>query len=303
MAGREDGGETAAGTGARGGGRAPAVDAAPGNGDADRSLTLPTDYGQKVPAVDQAARILHHLAGDPRGYATLTEISLAVGIYKSKGRAILSTLCDANLVSRNDQDKTYSLGPGVLALSRAFLDHTDLGRVAAPYLEELAVSTGTCAFVAVIRGPEVFVVASREAPDGIGVSIRVGYHFPLTFGSIGKAIGAFLPDDELETILSRPPLYFHGRPNAGTPTDMDAVRADLLEAREKGYGVDLGRVQAGVHAVCAPLLGNREPYRPQGVLTLIGTFPAEAAAAHGERVAAKAREMSASFGPLLRGGA
>ncbi|HZK48735.1 MAG TPA: IclR family transcriptional regulator C-terminal domain-containing protein, partial [Thermoleophilia bacterium] len=169
------------------------------------------------------------------------------------------------------------------------------------YLEELAVSTGTCAFVAVIRGAEVFVVASREAPEGIGVSIRVGYRFPLTFGSIGKAIGAFLPPDELEDFLARQTLHFHGQPSEATPVDLDEVRADLAEARAKGYGVDLGRVQAGVHAVSAPLLASREPHRPQGVVTLIGTFPAEEAEAHGERVAAKAREISALFGPLLGG--
>src|SRR5665811_235914 len=127
--------------------------------------TVP-DYDQNVPAVDQAARILYYLAADARGHSSLTEVCNAVGIYKSKGRAILNTLRTANLVDRNDQDKTYTLGTGLLVLSRAALDRTDLSTATAPFLEQLAVHPGTCAFLALIRDGELYVVAKREAPGG-----------------------------------------------------------------------------------------------------------------------------------------
>lgn len=258
------------------------------------------DYDQKVPAVDQAARILYYLAADTRGHSSLTEVCNAVGIYKSKGRAILNTLRTANLVDRNDQDKTYTLGTGLLVLSRAVLDRTDLSTATAPFLEQLAVHPGTCAFLALIRDGELYVVAKREAPGGLSVTIRVGYHYPLTWGSMGKAIVAFLPEAEKEKSLAESAVLFYGDPGP-TPLDMVAVRGELDECRRLGYGMDLGAIQQGFSAVSAPLFGSRAPQRPVGVVTLFGTFPGEEAAAHGERVAAAARDMRLRLGALFDG--
>ncbi len=259
---------------------------------------VPTDYGQKVPAVDQAIKVLHFLAGDPRGQSTLTEVCAGVGIYKSKGKAILNTLRSANLVTKNEHDKTYSLGPGVLLLSRALLDQTDLTRAAAPFLEELAVASGTLAFLTLIRDSQQYVVARSGSPGGIGVSIRVGYHYPLTWGSMGKAIVAFLPEGEREELMSSPPLFFHGDPRSD-PEDLDAVRAELELCRRAGFGADLGAITPGLMAVSAPLVGGRGIVRPVGTVTVAGTFSVEEAGEHGRRVAAKAREMRVRLGPLL----
>ncbi len=258
------------------------------------------DYDQNVPAVDQAARILYFLAGDTRGQCTLTEVCNAVGIYKSKGRAILNTLRAANLVNRNDQEKTYSLGTGLIVLSRAVLDRTDISAAAAPYLERLAAHPGTCAFLALTRDSEFYVVARREGPSGLSVTIRVGYHYPLTWGSMGKAIVAFLPEPERDELLAEGTLFFYGDPGA-RPVDIEAVRRELDECRRLGYGTDVGAIQQGFNAVSAPLFGSRQPSRPVGVVTLFGTFPAEEAVAHGERVAAVAQEMRSRLGPLFDG--
>lgn len=258
------------------------------------------DYDQNVPAVDQAARILYYLAGDARGHCTLTEVCNAVGIYKSKGRAILNTLRAADLVSRNDQEKTYALGTGLIVLSRAVLDRTDISAAVAPYLEQLAVQPGTCAFLALTRDAEFYVVARREGPGGLSVTIRVGYNYPLTWGSMGKAIVAFLPEPEREELLAEGSLFFYGDTGA-RPVDLDAVRAELDECRRLGYGIDLGAIQQGFSAASAPLFGSRQPSRPVGVVTLFGTFPAEEAVAHGKRVAAVAHEMRARLGPLFDG--
>lgn len=258
----------------------------------------PPDYGQKVPAVDQATRILYFLAGDPRGQSTLTEICRDVGIYKSKGKAILNTLLSANLVSKSEHDKTYSLGPGLLLLSRALLDRTDLTRAAAPFLEELAVVPGTLAFLTLIRDSQQYVVARSESPGGISVSIRVGYHYPLTWGSMGKAIVAFLPEAEREALLAAPPLFFHGDPRSD-PENLDTVRVELEQCRRSGFGADLGTITPGLMAVSAPLVGGRGVVRPVGTVSIAGTFSVEEGEAHGRRVAAKAREMRVRLGPLL----
>ena len=255
-------------------------------------------YGQRVPAVDQATRILFALAHDPRGRATLTEVCRAVGIYKSKGQAILNTLRASDLVTKSDRDKTYALGPALLLLSRALLDHADLPQAAAPFLDELAQTSGTSAILSLIRGDEVYVAARRESPGGVGVTVRVGYRYPVAWGSMGKAIVSHFPEPELRRLLEEGPVYFEGRPG-GVPSNPSALLAELDDARRRGYASDIGGIQPGLNAVSAPLFGARRPELPVGCLTVFGTFTAQETPAQGERIARVARELSARLGALL----
>lgn len=252
------------------------------------------EYGRLVPAVDQAARILFCLARNERAELSLTEICGEVGIHKSKGLAILRTLLDAALIVRDESSKEYALGPGLLYLSRAVLDKGDAGRFAKPYLAELVKATGATAFLGVINGEKVFVSAKEEPKEGIGLTIRVGHRYPLTWGAHGKAIAAFLPASERESVLAGP-TYFHGGPGAALPpTDL---QQELEGVRVLGYATDLGRMQPGIRAVAAPLLGAGD--RPVGALVVVGTFPASAVPPIGERLAALSREVGALVGPTL----
>lgn len=255
----------------------------------------PAGYGRLVPAVEQATRILYHLAATPADDANLTEICRAVGIHKSKGYAILNTLRSAGLVVRNEPAKTYALGPGVLTLSRALLDRIGLAPAAEPHLAELAQATGATALLGLITTGQVFIVARQEAPAAMGVTVRVGHRYPLTWGAHGKAIVAFLPPARREAVLAEEPLFFYGDAEK-PPADRD-LRAELAEVRRQGFALDLGGVQAGINAVSAPVLNSRG--EPAAVLVLVGTFPPGFAPEHGRRVAATAREMTARLAPFL----
>ncbi|MCL5942861.1 MAG: IclR family transcriptional regulator [Actinobacteria bacterium] len=279
-------------------------------GSADTRAPQPTgvvspkpSYTQFVPAVDQAARILFALGKSARGAATLTEICNAVGISKSKGLAILNTLRGVGLVTRSERSKAYALGPRVLALSQALLDHTDLVHEAAPYLDQLVAATGSTTLLGIIAGDRLFVVARREVRAGMGIAVHVGHRFPLTLGAHGKAILATLPEEELEEILAREPLYVYGEARKDS-VDLDLLRAELAECRRLGYAHDLGVTRPGIAAVSAVVVDEYAEGAPDGMsrvagcLIVVGTFAAEAAAEYGQMVAAAAREMSARAGSL-----
>jgi DNA-binding IclR family transcriptional regulator len=257
-----------------------------------------------VPAVDQASRILFALGRNPRGSATLTEICGEVGISKSKGLAILNTLRSAGLVARNDRSKTYGLGPRLLTLSRALLDHTDLAHEAAPYLDDLVAATGCTALLGLVSGDRLFVIARREARAAMGIAVHVGNRFPLTLGAHGKAILAALPDDELERMLERGSLYVYGE-SSKDAVDIPALRAELEECRRLGYAHDLSVTQTGIGAVSAVLIDEYSEVSPPGMsrivgcLIVVGTFGAEVAAEYGRTVAATARDLSLRGGPPL----
>lgn len=260
-------------------------------------------YTKKVPAVDQANRLLFFLA-ERRGEApTLSQICRGLGIHKSKGLALLNTLRSAGMVSRDERTKTYTLGTALLVLSRAMLDQADFTRVVEPFLDRLVERPDTTAFLGLIWGQRVSVVARRDSPAGMGTTTRLlGYRwYPLTWGAMGKAIVPFLTPEEQNDVLARPPHFFYGDSTI-TPLDLTALRAELAECRVKGYGTDLSGVQEGVNAISAPVFGvRRNVVRPIGCVVLVGGFPAEEADSLGALVAATAKELTQEAGPLFDG--
>ncbi|MHB1343072.1 MAG: IclR family transcriptional regulator [Thermoleophilia bacterium] len=277
-----------------------------------QSFTTPADatpsaadagYTKKVPAVDQANRILFFLAERQGEAPTLSEICRGLGIHKSKGLALLNTQRAAGLVSRDDRTKTYTLGASLLVLSRAMLEQADFTRVVEPFLDRLVVRPGTTAFLGLVWGNRVTVVARRDSAAGTDTALRLlGYRwYPLTWGAAGKAIVSSLAPDEREDVLARPPYFFYGDSSI-TALDLTALRAELAEAGKKGYATDLGGVQAGVNAVSSAVFGvRRNVLRPIGCIALVGGFSAEEADSLGAFVAATANELTQEAGPLLDG--
>lgn len=256
-----------------------------------KSAKARSTYNPIVPAVDQAARVLLCLGKDNRGKMPLSEICEEVGIHKSKGYTLLNTLAQFAFVEKDPLSKSYSLGPGLLSLSRRLLDHLDIPRVVTPYLERLALETQATALFGLVSGDQLFVVAKHEGNLNIGLTIRLGHRFPLTAGAHGKAIVAFLPEQERTKLLSRKKLFFYGDP---LKLDMRRLNDEISRCRLTGYSQDSGSLQSGINAVSAPVFGPSG--RTIGCLILTGVFPESAMDVFGPKAASAARQISAALG-------
>ena len=115
-----------------------------------------------VPAVEQAARVLFCLADADASHLSLTEICSKADIHKSQAFSILHTLQKFGLAQRNIDGKGYSLGPGLITLSRKVLDNFNVPRLAEPFLEELAKKSGSTATLGLIVDNQIVVVAKHE---------------------------------------------------------------------------------------------------------------------------------------------
>ncbi len=248
-----------------------------------------------VPAVEQAAKVLVLLARSHAPRLTLTEICRAGGIHKSKGYNILQALSRFGMVEKDARSKTYALGPGLVYLARRFLDRLDMGEVVAPWLRTLAAETRMTAFFGMISAEQVFVVAKEEGGEGrIGVTLRLGHRFHMTAGAHGKAIVAFLPQEEREAVLSRKRLFFFGE---DARVDLVRLHRELALCRRRGYAEDAGEFHPGIYAVSAPVAGHLD--RIIGCLVLVGAAAPEPGFEPGPKVAAAAREVSRRLGADL----
>ncbi len=250
------------------------------------------EYSSFVPAVEQASRIMLVLAQAESGRMTLTEICKAVGIHKSKGYSILNTLQHFSFVNRSP-DKSYQLAAGLLFLSAKVLSTMDYREAATPVLHRLSHEMSSTAFLGIISDEHLIVVAKDEGTQNIGVTIRLGHRFPLAWGAHGKAIMAFLPTTERKERMAGLTPYFHGSPSNFEP---ERIEHELALCRERGFAVDFGDMQVGVHAVAAPVHGLGD--KLIGSLAVVGTFPREIAERYGSEVAEAAGEFSKLIGGI-----
>jgi DNA-binding IclR family transcriptional regulator len=250
-------------------------------------------YLKRVPAADQAVRILFCLADCSPRRLKLTDICEHVGINKSKGYSLLNTLIHHGLVNRDPESKTYSLGLELLLLSRKLLDNLGYQELTSPHLENLSKDTQATVLFCILRGKQIYVAAKKEAAEPIGVNIRIGHVFPDTHGAHGLAMAAFLPPNELEVLLHNSELYFLGDP-ATTTAKKDQVQAELEQCRRQGYAKDPGRLQHGINAVSAPVFGFRGEVF--GCIVVVGTFPTELLDGYGSLAAAAAKRVSKNLG-------
>jgi DNA-binding IclR family transcriptional regulator len=244
-----------------------------------------------VPAAEQASRILFCLAATTASTMGLIEISTQLGINKSKVFSLLKTLQKYGLVQKNREGKGYGLGPGLIALSRRFLDNLSAPRLAQPILDDLARKTGSTAALGLIAEKNVFVAAKREGGSVMGITMRVGHRFPISYGCHGKAIAAFLPREEFDRLFREKRLYFQGDP---ARYDKQKTLKDIERCRLDWYAVDAEETAPGLNAVSAPVLGpNRYPI---GYLVVLGLLSGEAAYQHGPLVAAAGKDLSRQLG-------
>jgi DNA-binding IclR family transcriptional regulator len=244
-----------------------------------------------VPAVEQASRVLICLARDKSSRMNLTEVCRKVGIHKSKGYSILNTLQKFGFVQRDPENKLYSLGPGLISLSRKVLDTLDYRAVVGPFLEGLAVETKSTALFGVIADGNFFIVAKHEGNQDFGVTMRLGFRFPITAGAHGKAVVSFMPEEERRTILSSKKLFFHGDPEN---LDRERLRSEFENCRKSGYAFDVGGLHPGINAIASPVAGAGG--KLIGALLVIGTFAEAKIGELGATVAKEARSVSLMLG-------
>jgi IclR family transcriptional regulator, KDG regulon repressor len=250
-----------------------------------------SSYMSGVPAVEQTIAILRHLASVPRFTVNLTDISKSVGISISKASAILNTLEKCGFVLRDTDGKQYALGLSLVPLGHRAMAGLNYADVARPFAQALARETRSTALFAVINDKDLIVIVKEASGQEVDSRINLGRVLPLFYRGTGRAIAAFLPDEEREKLLSKPNCGFRSDP---VKIERSQLERELKICREKGFVADLGTMNPIVKTLVSPVL-DVDAY-PKGVLFITGIMKKSAIPANGAKVAKKARELSAAFG-------
>jgi IclR family acetate operon transcriptional repressor len=253
-----------------------------------------------IQSVDRALFLLETIA-EAGGEATLTDLATRTGLNISTCHHLLATLIQRGFAAKVPGRRLYALGARILYLGHACLQ-VDLPRRAQPYLEAINRATGETVHLAALQGDSVVTLAVREARHAVRVDTgRIGRLEAPHATSVGKAILAWLPEDEMHRILA------HGmkRFTEHTITEFPALLESLRIVRRNGYALDREEHLPGVICVGAAI-------RDQAG-TVIGAISAstplmratdEHIALMRDEITAATRALSAEFGaPAAQPGA
>ena len=248
----------------------------------------------KVPAVEQAVRVMLCLADNGSNSKSLTEICSEVGIHRSKAFSILSTLNEYGIVKKNPNRRGYMLGPGLLTLTGKMLENLSLPRFVEPILYDLAKKAGATVALGVISDNRTFIVAQYEGAPGLGISSPIGHVTPITYGAHGKAIASCLSQAELEQLLKNKGLYFHGSPDK---YDKDRLLEEIIQYRRDGFAMELGDMVPGVNVIASSIIDQNG--KPVGYITIVGFFVEKETRRIGPLAAEVAKIISKESGHIL----
>ena len=213
------------------------------------STKNPKSYS--VPAVQRSLDLIEALARNHHDL-TITEAHRKFKIPKSSVYAILQTLKARGYVEQ-DQDDRYFLTLKLFSLGSALVDSLDLRKEVSPLLKELTEKAAITGHVAVRDGGHAVYIEKAEVLGAIRLTTQVGKRMPLHSTSIGKALIAHLPEEELDRIISK-----HGltRFTHRTITGARELKKELAHVRAVGYAVSNEENEDGVRAVAAPIFDD-----------------------------------------------
>lgn len=246
-----------------------------------------------VPALRKGLALLDLLR--VHGALTMLDVQRLSGLNRTMTFRLLRALVESGYVAHDPDRHHYTLGLRLLELGAAVTERLDLATLGRPLLVALREETRETVNLGVLEGSEIVYVAMEEGPLGLRMSARPGGRDQLHSTSLGKAILAFLSDEERAGIIaSLGPLP---RLTGNTITVVAALQRDLALVRSRGYALDDEENEIGARCVGVPVLDGAE--RPLAGLSVSGPV-GRIDLARAERIAAllweASRELSRRMG-------
>ncbi|GAA4989191.1 IclR family acetate operon transcriptional repressor [Nonomuraea thailandensis] len=199
-----------------------------------------------VQSVERALDVLEALA-EHGGEAGLSEIAARTGLPYGTIHRLLQTLLARGYV-RQESDRRYALGGGLVRLGG--IAESMVGVWAQPYLTKMVELSGETANLAVLEGDFVVYVAQVPSPRRLRMFAEVGRRVLPHSTAVGKVMLAGRPASEAVAVFERTGMP---RRTPNTITDVSDMLAELGRVRSRGYAMDLGEEELGVHCLAVPV--------------------------------------------------
>ena len=210
------------------------------------------ERASQVQALGRALAVLNRLADADAG-VSLTEISRQVGLATSTAHRLLTTLEHDRYVRFDPETRLWFVGVQAFITGNAFLKTRDFVQMSRRHLRNLMEQSGETVNLAVPDKGEAVYLAQVECREMMRAFARPGARVPLHCSAVGKALLAAMPEEELNEALRRRSL---SRLTPRTIVTPATLRADLIQARERGYAIDDEEHAIGLRCAAAALFNE-----------------------------------------------
>ena len=179
----------------------------------------------------------------------ISDLAKRLGLAKSTVHRLASTLLEQGVLEQNSGDGKYHLGLALFELGAMVRRKMDFTMEARPFLRALMEKTGETVHLAILDHDSILYIITHESKQALRMGSKVGTRAPVHSTAVGKALLAFLSEDELERIIAL------GLP-ASTPrtiVEPKALRRELATVRARNYAVDDEESEIGLRAIAAPI--------------------------------------------------
>lgn len=187
-------------------------------------------------------------------YLTLGDLAKKTGINKATVRRFALTLVDLGYV-RLIHDNRFQLSPKVLDLGANYLESLNLPDLALPILESLSANLKESSNLAILDGSEIVYISRVNAAKRIvGANLRVGSRLPYYATALGKALVAWLPENERKQIWDSAKIEAF---TENTLTTYEELEENLVQCRLQGYSCGRGELDEGLLSIAMPLFNSK----------------------------------------------
>src|SRR5882672_10720457 len=246
----------------------------------------------------RALDVLMFLVERGQNGLTARELSELLSAPRTSVADLLRVLQDRGFVAPTGDGYGWRLDFRVAQLGNAYLHEFSVREVGRTAMRELSRRTGFTTQMAVFEHGDIVYIERQDASRTRiepHVVTDIGSRLPAYCTSLGKAMLAFLPDDEIDRLYASPAELPPRTKN--TITTLVRLKSELAAIRRRGYAVDQEETTEGIVCIGSPILGADG--RPEAAISLAGLsagMPAATIESLGRTVARTASQVSGTRG-------
>jgi len=205
-----------------------------------------------IQSVNRAITILS-LFSHRRPRLGITEISRILNLPKGTVHGLVRTLLNAGFLQQDPATRKYQLGLKLYEMGITLAVNLEINQKAVGLANKLAKSVSLVSRIAIWDGDSALITLNVDPRSNSLFVHQIGPRIPAYCSSVGKAILAFLNNEELNAYLSRTELIPY---TPKTITQKERLLNELEETRQRGYSIDQEETTLGLVCIGAPIFGK-----------------------------------------------
>ncbi|NQZ56807.1 MAG: IclR family transcriptional regulator [Lentisphaeraceae bacterium] len=214
-------------------------------------MTKEANYS--VPNLERALSIMEHLSQSPEG-ATQAEICAHFEYPKNSVYRICSSLVDRGYLQKNNTSQKFTLTRKLLAVAYGALSEDNLLELALPIMRRIRPEVQETLLLGTLLDDEGLVLAELAGTHHFNFRVERGARFYLHCTAPGKAILAFLPEDEQQRYLDSIDFIAF---NERTHKSKASLKKELDEIKLRGVSYDYAEQLDGCHCISTPVFDQQ----------------------------------------------